>query len=196
MVLIYAQSGADKTSLIKAGLTPRLKEKRFEVLPVARVKDIKIGVISNIYVFNTLTCWAKGDYDVERLAKMKLVDFLNSREHMPDEVGMPLHSAVIFDQFEEIFSLYQERWKAREGFFEQVNTALEADPLLRVVFVIRGEFIAQLDPYADLLPERLRAHFPIERLRREAALHAIRELVEKADRYFAEGVADKLVDDY
>jgi len=45
--------------------------------------------------------------------------------------------AVIFDQFEEIFSSYQGRWKDREGFFEQVSAALEADPLLRVVFVMR-----------------------------------------------------------
>ena len=84
LVLVYAQSGAGKTSLINAGLIPLLKEKQFEVLPVVRVKgtplkNIKADEISNIYVFNTLTSWAKDEYDVERLAKMKLVDFLNAR---------------------------------------------------------------------------------------------------------------------
>ena len=82
LVLVYAQSGAGKTSLINAGLIPLLKEKQFEVLPVARVKgtllkNIKTEEISNIFVFNALTSWAKDDYDVKRLAKMKLVDFLN-----------------------------------------------------------------------------------------------------------------------
>jgi WD40 repeat protein len=199
LVLVYAQSGAGKTSLINAGLIPLLKEKLFEVFPVARVKgapkDIKTEEISNIFVFNTLTSLAKGDYDVERLAKMNLVDFLNSQEHMLDEYGIPLRHAVILDQFEEIFSLYQDRWKDREEFFEQVNTALEADPLLRVIFVIREDFIAQLDPYADLLPERLRARFHIERLHREAALLAIKEPLRDTGRSFTEGVAEKLVDD-
>ena len=200
LVLVYAQSGAGKTSLINAGLIPLLKEKQFEVLPVARVKGtlfkkIKSEEISNIFVFNTLRSWAEGEYDVKRLAKMKLVDFLNGQERMQDEDGMPLPRVVIFDQFEEIFSLYQDRWKDREGFFEQVSTALEADPLLRVVFVMREDFIAQLDPYEDLLPERLRTRFHMERLRREAALLAIREPLRDTGRSFAEGVAEKLVDD-
>ena len=200
LVLIYAQSGAGKTSLINAGLIPLLKEKHFEVLPVARVKgtplkNIKTNEISNIFVYNALTSWAESEYDVESLAKMKLVDFLNGQEHMQDEDGMPLPRAVIFDQFEEIFSLYQDRWKDREGFFEQVSTALEADPFLRVIFVMREDFIAQLDSYAYLLPERLRTRFHMERLRSEAALLAIREPLKDTGHSFAEGVAEKLVDD-
>ena len=200
LVLVYAQSGAGKTSLLNAGLIPLLKENQFEVFPVARVKGTileytKTDEISNIYVFNTLTSWAEGEYDIEILAKMKLVDFLNKQEHMQDEDGMPLPRAVIFDQFEEIFSLYQDRWKDKDGFFEQVSTALEADPLLRVVFVMREDFIAQLDPYAYLLPDRLRTRFHMERLRSDAALLAIKEPLRYTGRFFAEGVAEKLVDD-
>jgi len=37
VVLLYAQSGAGKTSLLNAKLIPMLEEKRFEVLPIARV---------------------------------------------------------------------------------------------------------------------------------------------------------------
>ncbi len=73
LVLVYAQSGAGKTSLINAGLIPLLKKNQFEVLPVARVKGtlfrkIKSEEISNIFVFNTLTSWAESDSNVERLA--------------------------------------------------------------------------------------------------------------------------------
>ena len=200
LVLVYSQSGAGKTSLINAGLIPLLEGNQFEIFPVARVKgtileNIKTDEISNIYVFNTLTSWSKGDYDVECLTKMKLVDFLSEQERVLDEDGMPLPRAVIFDQFEEIFSSYQGRWKDREGFFEQVSAALEADPLLRVVFVMREDFIAQLDPYAYLLPERLRTRFHMERLRSEVALLAIKEPLKYTGRSFAEGVAEKLVED-
>lgn len=200
LVLIYAQSGAGKTSLINAGLIPLLEDKMFEVLPVVRVKgiplkNIKPYEISNIYIFNALSSWAEGKFDIERLAKMKLVDFLGGLEHKRDEDGIPLPRAIIFDQFEEIFSLYQDRWKDREGFFEQINIALESDPLLSVVFSIREEFIAQLDPYADLFHDGLRTRFHIERLRSEAALLAIKEPLRYTECSFAEGVAEKLVDD-
>ena len=200
LVLLYAQSGAGKTSLINARLIPLLKKNQFEVFPVARVKgtlleNMKTQEISNIYVFNALTSWVEGDYDVKCLTKMKLVDFLNGQERKQDDYGMPLPRVVIFDQFEEIFSLYQDRWKDRKGFFEQVSIALKADPFLSVVFVIREDFIAQLDPYVYLLPERLRTRFHIECLRHNAALMAIEEPVKKDGRSFAEGVAEKLVDD-
>lgn len=126
---------------------------------------------------------------------MELVDFLREKKRDLDDYGVPLPRAVIFDQFEEIFSFYQDRWKDIEGFFEQVSTALEADPLLRVVFAMREEFIAQLDPYAYLLPQRLRTRFHMERLCREDALKAIREPLRGTGHSFAEDVAEKLVDD-
>jgi len=197
-VLVYAQSGAGKTSLLNAKLIPMLEENGFEVLPLARVRGtsekIKAEEIPNIYVFNTLMNWAEGKYKVEQLAKMSLADFLKERKHKTDEDGFPLPCTVIFDQFEELFSLYQDRWKDRKEFFEQVSEALK-DPLLRIVFVMREDYIAQLDPYASILPDKLRIRFHLERLRREAALLAVKEPLKDTGRSFAEGVAEKLVDD-
>jgi hypothetical protein len=82
LVLVYAQSGAGKTSLINSGLIPFLKEKQFEVFPVAAVKgtlleNIEIDEISKKFVFNILRSWdIKDKYDLECLAKMEIVDFL------------------------------------------------------------------------------------------------------------------------
>ena len=39
-VLLYAQSGAGKTSLLNAGVMPSLIQEGFEVLPVARVRGL------------------------------------------------------------------------------------------------------------------------------------------------------------
>src|SRR5262249_22750179 len=55
-VLLYAQSGAGKTSLINARVIPRLKEAGFEVLPPASIRNPAttgdlINQASNIYAF-------------------------------------------------------------------------------------------------------------------------------------------------
>src|SRR5215212_9584172 len=60
-VLLYSQSGAGKTSLVKAGLIPLLvDEEQFNVLPPMRVRDnavagLKPAGVDNIYVFNALS---------------------------------------------------------------------------------------------------------------------------------------------
>jgi hypothetical protein len=198
VLLLYAQSGAGKTSLINAGLIPLLEEEGFEVLPVARVrglipKDIEPEEIPNLYVFNTLMSWVEDEADPKELTQMPLAGFLKEREHPADEEGLPSPRVVILDQFEELFGFYPERWRDREGFFEQVRDALEEDPLLRVVFVMREDYIAQLDPYAPLLPEKLRARFRLERLRQAAALAAVTGPLRGTGRSFAEGVVEQLV---
>jgi tetratricopeptide (TPR) repeat protein len=198
VLLLYAQSGAGKTSLINAGLIPLLEGEGFEVLPLARVQglipeDIEPEKILNLYVFNTLISWAEDEIDPGQLTQMSFADFLRGREHPMDEMGLSSPRVVIVDQFEELFAFYQDRWQDREGFFEQIRDALEGDPLLRVVFVIREDYIAQLDPYAPILPEKLRTRFRMERLRKEAALLAVKEPLGKTDRSFEESVAQRLI---
>jgi YVTN family beta-propeller protein len=86
----------------------------------------------------------------------------------------------------------------------QVSDALGNDPLLRVVFIIREDYLAQLDPFAMLLPESLRSRFRLERLRKDAAFKAVKGPLEKAKghvdeakikKLFDEGVIDKLIGD-
>ena len=197
-VLLYAQSGAGKTSLLNAGLIPLLTKQSFEVLPVARVRgfepeDIDLKGIPNIYVFNTLVGWAGDNVEPGSLVSTSIVTFLEEREHLMDEQELPLPRVAIFDQFEELFTSYPGRWKEREDFFSQVVEALEADPLLRVLFVIREDYLASLDSYIDFLPERLRTRCRLERLRAEAACQAVERPIRDTGRTFAEGVASRLV---
>jgi hypothetical protein len=184
-----------------------LEENKFDVLPVARVKgiiskEIKPEEVQNVFVFNTLRNWIKDKID----PKMSLTVFLRKRERVIDEDGMPSPRAIIFDQFEELFTFYAEDWKGRElwkdreDFFKQVREALEEDSLLRVIFTTREEYIAQIDSFASLLPERLRTRFYLKRLNKENALTAIKSPLnthplEGIEFSYAEGVAEKLVED-
>lgn len=198
-VLLYAPSGAGKTSLINAKLTPMLEKAGFEVLKPSRVGNVlpdgsAPGQISNIYTFNVLRNWDEGSTNPSRLARESLSAFLEDHKSVVVNDEDPKPRVAIFDQFEELFTSYQERPRDREDFFDQVGAALENDRLLRVIFAMREDYIAELDPYLSLLPEKLRTRYRIERLSEDDALLAITEPLKDTEYSYAEGVAEQLVE--
>ena len=205
-VLFYSQSGAGKTSLLNAQLIPKLEEEEhFSVIPPMRVQGqipatFRVGKNVNIFVLNALS--GSSRYEPNRsTGGMTLADFLRGRKQGTNQYGEPSPTVVIFDQFEELFTSYPGRWEDRQTFFEQVRDALEGnpktglkgDPLLRVVFCMREDYIAELDPYLSLLPEKLRTRFRLEHLREKSALLAITKPLEGTNRSYARGVAEQLV---
>jgi Protein of unknown function (DUF4231) len=189
LVLIYAQSGAGKTSIFNAQVIPSLEQSGFSILPIARVKmaskiqmesnsktDFKVSDISNIYIFNALQS-LNNTIEPDSILNKSLIEFLN--EQFPptkDERGDLMPQILIFDQFEELFNLViDDRWiEQREDFFNQISHALIDNHLLRIVFVIREDYVTQLDPFREILPEKLRARFRLERLREDEAIEAIK----------------------
>lgn len=197
-VLLYAQSGAGKTSLLNAGLRPKLEVEGFEVLPIARVRyesreEIQTRQVANVYVFNVLAGWSALAPNVKQLDKVTLANFLAELPPQLDKEGLPRPRLLIFDQFEELFTFYPERAGDRRGFFEQVRDALNRNRLLRVIFAMREEYIAELTSYATILPEKLRTRFRLERLREPAALEAVTEPLAHSRYSFAPDVAEELV---
>lgn len=193
-VLLYAASGAGKTSLLNAGLFPKLEEEGIKVLGPARVsgplppESAHLKEIANPFVFNVLRAWSKDKENVDDLISKSLGDFLpqDGQERV-----------LIFDQLEEIFEFFPERWPARRDFFEQVGKLLREQPEIRVVFSIRQDYLANLLRFTEVLPERLKTRFHLERLRKEPALQAIAEPLKKLQppKVFAPGVAENLVED-
>lgn len=200
VVVLYAQSGAGKTSLLNAQVAPLLEAEEFEVWPFARLQgpdlgDINAAEIKNIYTFYSLLSWSGEETDLSRLTGKSIRQFLAEQPQEEDEFGYTLPRVLIFDQFEELFTAFPARWQEREAFFNQISRALTEDPLLRVVFSLREDYIAQLDPYAHLMPHNLRTRFRLERMRGDAALEAIRSPIANTNRKFAPGVAEQLMED-
>jgi len=208
VVLVYAQSGAGKTSLLNARIIPSLKEKGYEVLPLARVQGIQADDESNIFVFNTLQSWAnghgKGRTDLQKLSLAKFLKDVPHVQRLKESSEEPPESEeeqepwelpriAVFDQFEELFTSYPHRWQEREAFFKQVREALDEDYLLRIVFLMREDYIAELDPYVSFLPGNLRVRTRLERLDHDAALDAVVKPLQFTTRRFGEGVAGTLV---
>ena len=210
VVVLYAASGAGKTSLLDAGVLPLLeRQERFEVLPTTRFRhltaaEVRRG-IENVYVHTTLLCWSESTDDVpadgsatEPSAPAAGVEetlpgFLSDRAKTHDVRGRTLPRVVVFDQFEEIFTIHPEYWEHRELFFNQLAEALDQDRYLRVVLSLREDYVAQLEPLLPLLPSHVR--FRLERLDRDGAIEAVVGPVAKAGRTFHPGVAEALVQD-
>jgi hypothetical protein len=201
IVVLYAASGAGKTSLLNAGLLPALEqEESFEVLPVARLRPFDPAIatkpeLRNVYTFGVTSNWSRELDGIDDAVPVSLAAALARREHPTDAQGFASPRAVVFDQFEELFSLFPERWPDRAEFLEEVADALEQDPLLRVVFALREDYLAQLDSHASLLPGNLRTRLRIERLGPDAAQEAVTRPLLSTPRAFAPGVAEKLVAD-
>jgi WD40 repeat protein len=204
VLVVYAQSGAGKTSLFEAQVAPALETKGFQVLPRARVRtrmpdEVEADSIGNLYIFAALLSIAAGEEprpSAESLAPTSLHDYLSARVAEP---AVP--RCIVFDQFEElfdneaVFALRPDHWQEEQkAFFRQVSEAVKNDPLLRAVFLIRKEHLAELDRFAPLLPESLRIRFHLEPLGKEGALSAVTGPVEGTGRSFEEGAADDLVD--
>ncbi len=204
LVLFYAQSGAGKSSLINAKLIPALKQEGFFILPKVRVSgQLPEGIqqVKNIFTFNVLLNMEERSSETEKLdslANMSLFDYLHTHHlppaHMQNESDEEVARILIIDQFEEIVTTHLDRWREREAFFYQLREALVKDPLLWVLLAMREDHVAALEPYAPILPGKLRTRFHMGRMRAAAASAAVATPAATAGRPFAEGVAEQLID--
>lgn len=206
LALIYSQSGAGKTSIFNAKVLPALKKKGFQVLKSVCVRSFLVSLapanVKNTYVFNTLQSLS-GAKDISKLRKKTLSRFLRGypreRSNVDESTvpkGAPIPRVIVFDQFEELFNLdIRDMHMQRLEFFRQIVEALNDDILLRVVLVMREEYLAQLDTFQSLFGESIPS-LRLKRLDKKSAFLAVTEPLKKIEttRTFAPGVADTLVD--
>ncbi|MDX1449701.1 MAG: hypothetical protein R3246_11640, partial [Acidimicrobiia bacterium] len=193
VVVLHAPSGAGKTSMVNAGLFPQLAEDGdFDILPVARVGGMRFDVeVANPFTANVLASWDVVDVDNTG----SISEALAAQPRPTTTEGLSSLRLVTLDQFEELFTWYPDRWGQRREFMIEVRDALIADPQLRVLIIIRDDFLGQLDPLLGELGTLSRANLRLDLLRREAALRAVEGPLAQLGVSYGEGVASQLVDE-
>ena len=194
--LIYSKSGLGKTSIFNAKIIPELKGKKYKVrvLPITRFKTINTLNYQtetrennfNMYVFNTLLNIIEKDDSIlenenlskEKLLNMTLSEFIKEYDISQKEKYFDKYyhnlKILIFDQFEEFFNFYSDDiFIQQRKFFYQIRDAINNDPNLRIVFIMREEFIASLDTFSYILPDEFRRRFRLEPLDEESAKYAV-----------------------
>jgi len=196
IVLLHSPSGAGKSSLIQAALIPRLRERGFAVPRVIRLSTAPPSGLqgANRYVWSTLLSLEEDYAREERLepaalAALSLDAYLELR--LADATS---ETMLIFDQFEELLTLDLVDRDAKLEFFRQLGQALEARSRW-ALFAIRGDRLAELEPYARPVPTQFAVRFPLELLRVDAAQDAMIRPVEARGVRFSAAAAERLIDD-
>jgi hypothetical protein len=195
-VLLYSPSGAGKTSLVQAGLVPRLQKEGFKVKPLIRLNLVEPSPgpsAVNCYVLSTLHSWEKplepaDRTDADELKRMGLADYLGlSAANADDRV-------LIFDQFEELLTIDRTDLEGKKAFFAQVAAVLRSRHCW-ALFCLREEYLAGLDPYLRPLPVRLDTRYRLNLLEKEAARSAIQNPAQKLGVHFTDDAANELIQD-
>ncbi len=200
IVMLHSPSGAGKSSLIQAGLMPRMTE-RFSVFPVIRVNlepptEIRTSSGSNRYVLSTLLSLEEGQpaekqIPLPELAALTLDAYLEKR-NLPE--AHLENSLLIFDQFEEVLTASPSDIAIKQAFFSQLGEALQ-NRRRWALFAIREDYMGGLAPYVRDIPNRLSVTFRLGLLGPDAAKTAIQLPAKNREVDFTDDAAQKLVDD-
>ena len=201
ITLLHSPSGAGKTSLVQAGLVPRLEREGFTVLPVTRVgleppPGLRSPQAPNRYLLSVLLSLEQGLPDDRQLRLGELVEldlpgYLRRRASDGDRAD---GEVLILDQFEELLVLDPTDQAAKAAFLAQLGEVLR-DRRRWALFAMREDWIGGLDPYVRWLPTRLSTTLRLDFLGEAAARSAIQSPALDAGVTFSDAAASKLVDD-
>ncbi len=199
LTVLFGQSGLGKTSMLRAGLVPRLRPEGYCPIYVridyssgspAPGEQIKAAVLR---VTADAGTWSR---PASAQAGESLWEFFHHRDDVLSEAGgRTLTPLLIFDQFEEIFTLAQTddtgRARARAFLGELANlvenrapAAIEDDEAsagrfdfsradYRVLIALREDYLAHLEGLRDLMPSVTQNRVRLTRMSGGPALEAV-----------------------
>ncbi len=171
--VVYGRLGVGKTSLILAGLLPRLKE-YFTCHYLRCNKNLVETVLG------------KGGSDYEDL---DLYDTLIAKENQTEN-----QEIIVFDQFEEFYVWMNER-SLLNTFYQHVAQLLTDHSNCKLVFVIREEYFAQLSDFETIVPNLLDSRMRIEPMTYSQAHEIIDKMTQKTDLQFEnKEIIDRIIE--
>lgn len=200
LTVLYGQSGLGKTSLLGAGLTPKLKVEGFSpVLVRLGYDNSDPPLIEQVFRFVN-SAFPGSDTNVIDPPRplATLWETFHHRPSLSDRV-VEFPPVLIFDQFEEIFTLAlqtRERQLQAEILFRQLADFVENRPPgpvqerlladrrlareydlttspVRIVITLREDYLSQLEAWKKLMPALMRNRMALRLLNGPQALEAV-----------------------
>ena len=164
IVVLFGKSGTGKTSLIQAGVTPLLHERRLH--PVfLRLNQTQLPISQQIHSILD----AKEYLPYNTPDNLTLWDYCHQFEY--NEGGDSFTPLIVLDQFEELFTLYADQPDEQKRFIAQLaqvmnGTAPEGNrrstpPKAHFLLSIRSDYLYLLDRLSDQIPAILRTRYEL-----------------------------------
>jgi DNA-binding winged helix-turn-helix (wHTH) protein len=172
--ILHGRSGVGKSSILRAGILPRLKEQGHLVFVIRSFTDPLAEMLEEVTIPLNIN-YAPLSYQAKNVTEaIEQADLLKTYITMATE-DAPNRSVIFFlDQFEEFFSLLDE--DAHERFIAAVNLLFTSETLpVKLVFALREDFLAEMSQFKTAIPEIFHHEYRLKRLSREQAAKAIIE---------------------
>lgn len=213
LVVLYGRSGLGKTSLLQAGVFPKLiQQENYHIYP------IRFNSYNNTtskepleIVFDHLKWHLKENSFLSKIIEPKEASLWQICKHLEWEKGIGSKHILVFDQVEELFTHPEGieefamqlsnvlrrriprkfrrklRWRLRhepELLMEEELLALDHSPNVKVVFSVRSDKLNLLDRLAEIIPNILENLYELRALSRNQAKRAIIEPAQKIEDCF------------
>jgi len=198
-VLVYAKSGVGKTSLVKAGVMWRLRREGYLpfVVRFNTSKDEPLDIIKNAMAneANERKIEIKTEEVTSLWGFFKTVELWEN-----DNLLTPI---IIFDQFEELFTIQNNTFRNMflkelsavtsrfppndksiiEEVIGKINIVASPAPL-RIVLSIREDYLGVMEDAAESIPQIFTQRFRLTHLSTESAKIALKEPAQIEDKRF------------
>ncbi len=164
LILLYGLSGTGKTSLVRCGLYNMFADTDWLPLLIRRDQNIIDSLNTSIY---------NAAFEKEPLEGQPIRKQIHS---LYLDYYKPIY--LFFDQFEELFILGSQ--EEADRFFWLIAELMQAKLQVKIVLIMREEYLANLDKYEKIIPSLFDNRFRVERMRTED----IQEVISRsADRF-------------
>ena len=182
--LLYGRSGVGKSSILRAGLIPRLHDQGHKACIIRSFTD-PLQHLQRM-VRRLVTGNGEDDFGPDGFS---LRELLRRRWSAPSS-----RIVVMMDQFEEFFLLLDDG--GRQAFINELGAIMEDDELpLQFVFVMREDMLAEMSQLKPVVPEIFHHEYRLARLTHEQAARAISGPAWRVGCRFEDMLVDRLVED-
>lgn len=181
LVLFYGVSGTGKTSILQAGVIPRLKysDPSYSIIAVRALEDIRVSIRNAV---------ARQLDSMTIVPDKTLVEILAQATR---ELG-PI--VLVIDQFEEFFTHFDA--ETRQQIIYELGSLYKAqDVPVKIVFSLRADYLARMDELEGQLAEIFRIRFQLQPLTPNQARQTIVEPVRMMGKSYDPALIDRLLTD-
>lgn len=201
ITLLFGVMGVGKTSLIRCGLANRFLDSQWLPLNIRKGKNIMDSLINEIQkaylkirpidAENNASKYLKGLYG-DKFKKIESPQNTNIPQEFPQDPIEALKTLylesftpiyLIFDQFEEIFTIGEELERKNEqiDFFTFLKKLSDSGLAVKTILVMREEYFANLDHYNYILPHLTQNRIRVEKMNFSTLKEVVKRVIKTSN---------------